>query len=196
MNPIDKLVHELSKLPSIGEKTALRLALHILKQPVEYGQRLANALSDTVGQMRFCESCFNITTSKMCNVCVDIKRDPTIICIVEDIADLKAIENTRSFRGVYHVLHGALSPIDGIGPTELKIPELETRLKNSDGVREIILATNPNVNGDATAVLIARVIKPLGIKVTRLALGLPIGGHIEFADQHTLSKALEMRLGF
>lgn len=196
MNPIDKLVHELSKLPTIGEKTALRLALHILRQPTEYGQRLARALTDTVGQMRFCDSCANITTDKNCHVCTDTKRDTHMICIVEDIADLKAIENTHSYKGLYHVLHGALSPIDGIGPAELKIPELEKRLKESDAIREVILATNPNVNGDATAVYLSKIIKPIGIRTTRLALGLPIGGHIEFADHGTLAKALELRSGF
>ena len=196
MSAIDKLVHELAKLPSVGEKTALRLALHILRQPADYGQALARALTDTIGQMRFCECCCNITTQKLCEICTSTIRDQHVLCIVEDIADLKAIQATHSFRGVYHVLHGALSPIDGIGPSDLKINELENRLSHNSQIQEIILATNPNVNGDATALYLAKTLKRFGIRITKLAAGIPIGGHIEFIDGVTLSRALESRLIF
>lgn len=195
-NPIDKLVHELSKLPSVGEKTALRLALHILRQPADYGQRLALALQDTIGKVGFCENCHNITTEKLCSICRDTHRDTELICVIEDIADLQAIEKAHCYRGQYHVLHGALSPIDGIGPEQLKILELEKRLKENSNIHEIILATNPNVNGDATALYISKIIKRYPIKITKLASGIPVGGHIEFIDQNTLSKALESRLEF
>lgn len=197
-NPIDKLVHELAKLPSVGEKTALRLALHILRQPADYGQSLARALNETVAQVGFCRSCCNVAMTDFCGVCADPKRNEEQICVVEDVADLMSIEKTRAFSGRYHVLHGALSPIDGIGPESLRIRELLARLK-TDGcaVREIILATNPDVNGDATALYLARLFKPFPeITITKLASGIPVGGHIEFIDSHTLSKALERRLAF
>lgn len=194
--PIDRLVHELSKLPTVGEKTALRLALHILRQPVEYGQRIANALQDTLGKVRFCKSCINICTEELCSICCNQSRNATVICVVEDIADLQAIEKSASFRGLYHVLHGALSPIDGIGPDELRIRELLQRLKANDHISEVILATNPNVNGDATAIYLSKLIKPLGINITKLASGIPVGGHIEFIDQNTLSRAMERRVHY
>ena len=197
MNPIDKLVHELSKLPSVGEKTALRLALHILRQPASYGHSLSQALNETVSRVRFCEMCYNISMQEKCPICSHANRDSTLICVVEDIADLQAIEKTHGFRGTYHVLHGALSPIDGVGPDDLKIKELLNRLKNLENETvEVILATNPNVNGDATAMYLSRLIKPLGVKVSKLASGIPVGGHIEFIDQNTLSRALESRLEF
>jgi len=195
-NPIDKLVHELAKLPSVGEKTAMRLALHILRQPTEYGKSLALALQDTIGKVGFCEDCLNITTEKLCVICIHPNRDATIVCVIEDIADLQAIEKSHCFKGLYHVLHGALSPIDGIGPEELRIKELKIRLQNNPHIQEIILATNPNVNGDATALYISKIIKSFPIKITKLASGIPVGGHIEFIDQNTISKALESRLEF
>lgn len=196
-NPLDKLIHELSKLPSIGERTAMRLALHILRAPAEYGQALARALSETVGKVGFCQSCHNITMTDLCDLCRSTRRDAHIICVVEEVADLIAIERVHSFRGVYHVLHGALSPIDGIGPDQLRMRELIERLKNNTEIREIIFATNPNVNGDATALYLARLIKPMSsVKITRLASGIPVGGHIEFIDHNTLSKALENRSVF
>ncbi len=194
--PIDKLVHELSKLPTVGEKTALRLALHILRQPTEYGQRIAKALHDTVGHVRFCSDCYNICTDERCGICVNASRDSTTICVVEDIADLQALEKSASFRGLYHVLHGALSPIDGIGPEELRIRELVNRVRNHPEIREVILATNPNVNGDATSIYISRLLKPLNTNLTKLASGIPVGGHIEFIDQNTLSRALERRVQY
>lgn len=194
--PIDRLVHELSKLPTVGEKTALRLALHILRQPAEYGQRIANALQDTLGKVRFCKNCINICTEELCGICSNASRNPAVICVVEDIADLQAIEKSASFRGMYHVLHGALSPIDGIGPDELRIRELLQKLKSDDRISEVILATNPNVNGDATAIYLSKLIKPLGINITKLASGIPVGGHIEFIDQNTLSRAMERRVHY
>lgn len=196
MNPIDKLIHELSKLPTIGEKTAMRLALHILRQPADYGQRLASALNETIGHVRFCDNCFNISTEKLCVVCKSQNRDPHLVCVVEDIADLNAIEKSHCFRGHYHVLHGALSPIDGVGPEDLKIKELETRLHQNPNITELIFATNPNVNGDATALYLFKILKSLNVKMTKLASGIPIGGHIEFIDYNTLSKAMESRLEF
>ena len=195
-NPINTLIHELAKLPTVGDKTAMRLALHILRQPVEYGQRLARALQETVAKVCFCENCFNITTEKVCSICKDTNRDAKIVCVVEDIADLQAIEKSYSFKGHYHCLHGYLSPIDGIGPDQLRVAELETRLKNNSEISEIILATNPNVNGDATALYISKIIKKYNIKVTRLASGIPVGGHIEFIDQGTIARALESRVAY
>jgi len=195
-NPIDKLVHELAKLPTVGEKTALRLALHILRQPTDYGYQLASALQETVGKVRFCKSCHNLTTEEQCKLCLNPGRDPSQLCVVEDIADLQAIEKSQSYRGQYHVLHGALSPIDGIGPRDLKIEELKQRIDDQPHIKEVILATNPNVNGDATALYISKVIKSDQVVVTKLASGIPVGGHIEFIDQNTLSRALESRLAY
>lgn len=190
---LEKLVHELSKLPSIGEKTALRLALHILRQPTDYAQALARALQETIGKVGFCAICCNLANDHHCNICRDSKRDPLTICVVEDIADLIAIEKTHAYRGTYHVLHGALSPIDGIGPDELRIPQLLKRFHGDSAPQEVILATNPNVNGDATALYISRLLKPFGTTITKLASGIPIGGNIEYIDQNTLSRALERR---
>lgn len=196
-SPLDKLVHELGKLPSIGEKTALRLALYILRQPVEYGQSIAKALNETLLKVSFCEKCCNISESLICDICNNPSRSSQQICVVEDIADLVAVEKTHSFRGKYHVLHGALSPIDGVGPDDLKVRELIQRIKVDEEIDEIVLATNPNVNGDATALYIARLLKPFeNIKVTKLASGIPVGGHIEYIDQNTLSKAFERRVRF
>lgn len=197
-SPIDKLVHELAKLPSVGEKTALRLALHILRQPHEYGQNLAKALNETVTKVRFCENCFNISEKPFCDICSHPNRSQETICVVEEVADLVSIEKTQSFKGQYHVLHGALSPIDGIGPEDLHIKELIARIKRNDGeTKEVILALNPNVNGDATALYLSRLLKPFAeIKTTKLASGIPVGGHIEFIDQNTLSRAFESRVVF
>lgn len=196
-NPIDKLVHELSKLPSVGEKTALRLALHILRQPRDYGQRLARAVNETIEQTCFCVSCFNLSLEKLCKICASPHRHDEVICVVEDIADLVAIEKTHSYQGKYHVLHGALSPIDGVGPDDLRIRELLQRLQKNPEVAEIILATNPNVNGEATALYLSKLLRPFEtLKITKLASGIPVGGHIEYIDPHTLSKALERRAEF
>jgi len=196
-NPIEKLVHELSKLPSVGEKTALRLALHILRQPIDYGRALAKAVNETVEQICFCENCYNLSLEKLCKICCKPSRVQEMICVVEDIADLLAIERTHHFSGQYHVLHGALSPIDGIGPEELKIKELLVRLQKHPEIQEIIIATNPNVNGEATALYLSKLLKPFDhIKVTKLASGIPVGGHIEYLDPNTITQALERRLEF
>lgn len=195
-NPISKLVHELSKLPGVGERTALRLALYILRQPRDYADNLAGALRETVGNVRFCQRCFNLSLHDLCHICADARRDPELVCVVEDMADLQAVERTHAYRGHYHVLHGVLSPIDGIGPNELKISDFKKRLQGESPIREVILATNPDVNGDATALYLSQLIKPFHIKVTRLASGIPVGGHLEFIDQDTLSQALERRVEF
>ncbi len=195
-NPIEKLVHELAKLPSVGHKTALRLTLHILRQAPEYGLSLAKALQETIGRVRFCQQCQNICLQELCDICLVPHRDATQICVVEDIADLRAIEDSRSFKGMYHVLHGALSPIDGVGPDQIRIAELLKRLESNSGIREIILATNPNVTGEATALYISRLIKKFAIKTTRLASGIPVGGHLEYIDHNTISRALEYRAEF
>lgn len=193
-SPIDKLTHELSKLPSVGSKTALRLALHILRQPAEYGQSLAKAIQDTLHTMRFCEECFNISVEPRCRICASSQRLQETICVVEEVSDLMALENTHSFKGVYHVLHGSLSPMDGVGPDELKIGALIKRLERQSNTQEIILATNPNVNGDATALYISRLLRDMShLKITKLASGIPVGSHIEFIDNNTLSRALEQR---
>ncbi len=192
--PLDKLTHELSKLPSVGSKTALRLALHILRQPAEYGQSLAKAIQDTLLTMRFCEDCFNISVEPRCRICVSSQRLHETICVVEEVSDLMALENTHCFKGVYHVLHGSLSPMDGVGPDELKIHALIKRLERQNNTQEIILATNPNVNGDATALYISRLLRDMShLKITKLASGIPVGSHIEFIDNNTLSRALEQR---
>lgn len=193
-SPLDKLTHELAKLPSVGGKTALRLALHILRQPPEYGQSLAKAIQETLLTMRFCESCYNISIESKCRICLSTQRAQDVICVVEEISDLMALENTHTFKGVYHVLHGSLSPMDGVGPDELKIEALIKRLEQNPNAQEIILATNPNVNGDATALYISRLLRDMThLKITKLASGIPVGSHIEFIDNNTLSRALEQR---
>ncbi|MBX7149404.1 recombination mediator RecR [bacterium] len=193
LTPIERLTQELAKLPGIGHKTALRLVLHILRQPSHYAQSLSQALADVSAKVRFCEECFHFTDEPLCPICRDKKRDHHLLCVVEDSSDLMAVERTHSFKGVYHVLHGSLSPIDGIGPNELRIQELMARLQKQE-VHEIILATNPNISGDATALYISKLLKPMGLKMTRLANGIPVGGHIEYIDQMTLSRAFESRV--
>ncbi len=196
-SPLEKLTHELSKLPSIGGKTALRLALHILRQSPEYGRNLALAIQETLSVMRFCDQCFHIADQKLCRICQNSGRHDDVLCVVEEVSDLLAIENTHSYRGRYHVLHGSLSPMDGVGPENLKMEELIQRLEKNPQVQEVILATNPNVNGDATALYVARLLKNFAhLRVTKLASGIPVGSHIEFIDNHTLSRALEQRGAF
>lgn len=190
--PVQDLVDELSKLPGIGPKTAQRLAFHILKTEDVDAKRLAEAILEVKDKMRFCDKCFNVSTTELCEFCSDPRRDPTIVCVVEEPRDIWAIEKTAEFRGRYHVLGGAISPIDGIGPDQLHISELIERLE-PDGIKEIIVATNPNVEGDATAIYIARLIGPLGVEVSRISSGLPVGGDLEYADEVTLGRALEGR---
>lgn len=192
MTPIDRLIHELAKLPGIGERTAQRLAFFILRQPREYSEALAGALSDVKEKVRLCSECQNLTEHDPCGICSDPRRVPETICVVEEPSDVMAVERTHSFRGRYHILHGALSPLDGIGPEDLKIADLIRRLE-SGGVSEVIVATNASVEGEATALYISRLIKPTGIRVTRLASGIPVGGDLEYIDASTLTRALEER---
>ncbi|MCL5074152.1 MAG: recombination mediator RecR [Chloroflexi bacterium] len=190
--PVARLIEELNKLPSIGPKTAQRLTFFLLRMPAEQARSLAEAILDVKERIIFCSVCFNITEENPCSICQGRGRDRTKICVVEEPLDVLAIERTREYMGLYHVLHGAISPMEGIGPEELKIKELLQRLRSSQ-VEEVILATNPNLEGEATATYIARLIQPLGIRVTRLARGLPIGGDLEYADEVTLTRALEGR---
>ena len=188
---IENLVSELSRLPSIGRRTAQRMVMAIVKYPKSEIVRLAEAFIQVADQVRLCSVCANLTEVDPCEICSNPKRDAHLVCVVEDTPDVFAIENTGSFKGHYHVLHGAISPLDGVGPDDLKIKELLDRL--NDDVQEVILATNPSVEGEATAVYIARLIKPMGIRTTRIAQGLPMGAAIEFADQSTLARALTCR---
>jgi recombination protein RecR len=190
--PIMRLIEELSRLPGIGPKTASRLAYFLLRSPTEQVLALAEAVQQLKERTVLCSVCFNIAETSPCSICSDPNRDQTQICVVEEPLDVLALERTRQYHGLYHVLHGAISPVDGIGPEELKIRELLGRVRNLT-VHEILLATNPNLEGEATAMYIARQIHPLGIRVTRLARGLPIGGDLEYADQMTLAQALEGR---
>ena len=191
-DPIARLTVLFAKLPGVGEKTAQRLAFHVLKSPPEYAQDLAAALIALRQDVRLCSTCCNLTAQDPCPVCKDPQRDSRIICVVESVPDLLAVERTREFRGRYHVLHGALSPLDGIGPDQLKIKELLPRLQ-SERVEEVIVATDPTVEGEATALYLTRLIKPLGVRITRIAQGVPMGGDLEYADQVTLARALQGR---
>lgn len=193
--PIQNLVRELKKLPGVGEKTALRLCLHILKAPPENARGLARALNEIKDRVRLCSTCFQYTEKDPCEICSSPKRDHSLICIVEDQGAMMAVENTRSYFGVYHVLGGRLSPMDGIGPGELRIRELLLRAEKG-GVKEVIIATSPNVDGEATALYIKDILKRFEIKVTRIARGIPVGGDLEFADALTLGRALDGRMLF
>ena len=190
-DPLTRLIEELQRLPGIGPKGAQRLAFHILKTPREHADRLADALRDVKERVTYCSVCNNITDADPCAFCSSGTRDPKIICVVEEPQNVAAIEKTREFKGTYHVLMGALSPLQGIGPDDLKIKGLLARVNG--GVSEIILATNPNVEGEATAIYLARLLKPLGVKVTRIAMGVPVGSDLEYADEVTMHKALEGR---
>lgn len=190
--PVQSLVDELGRLPGIGPKSAQRIAYHILKSPTEDAARLADALTEAKARVTWCQTCFNLAEGAECSFCRDDRRDRTIICVVEEPRDIVAIERTREFYGRYHVLQGAISPIEGIGPEQLRIHEILLRIE-PEGVEEVILATNPNIEGEATAMYLAKLLKPLGIKVTRIASGLPVGGDLEYADEITLGRALEGR---
>jgi recombination protein RecR len=189
---VQTLIDEFARLPGIGPKTASRLTYYLLRQPPEQSRALAEALIQLKERTRFCSACFNMTESDPCPVCGDETRDGTTICVVEEPLDVLALERTRSFRGRYHVLHGAISPVEDIGPDDLRIKELMSRLRNGK-VREVIIATNPSYEGEATAMYLQKQIAPLGVRVTRLARGLPIGGDLEYADETTLARALEGR---
>jgi len=194
MDPVTRLARVLTKLPGIGEKTATRLAFHILGAPEEYARDLAQAVLDVKEKVRFCSVCLNITEQEPCAICRDASRSDEVLCVVEEPNDLQVVEKTGEFKGKYHVLHGVISPLDGIGPEEIRIAELLERLKDGR-VKEVILATNPVVEGDATALYLSERIKPFGIRVTRIARGIPVGGDLEFTDGATLVNALRGRQG-
>jgi len=192
MGPIDRLVAALKKLPGVGEKSALRFAYHLMRCPREDALQLASAIREVKEKVRLCPKCFNLVEAESCPICNDPKRDPTTVCIVEEPQDAQAIEKTAAFKGSYHVLHGVLSPLDGIGPDDLKANELLARVKK-DGVKELIIATNPTAAGEATAIYISRLAGPLGLKISRIAFGIPFGGDIEYADRSTLARSIETR---
>jgi recombination protein RecR len=190
--PIARLIDELSKLPGIGNKTAQRLAFFILNMSLEDVEQLSGSITYAKKSIKYCKVCCNITDSDICNICSNTKRDSSMICVVEDPKDVVAMEKTREFKGLYHVLNGAISPMEGVGPEEIRIKELLRRVAEND-IKEIILATNPNIEGEATAMYVSRLLKPIGIKVTRIAHGVPVGGDLEYADEVTLMRALEGR---
>ncbi|MBG9795121.1 recombinase RecR [Paenibacillus dendritiformis] len=190
--PIAKLIEAFSRLPGIGPKTAARLAFHVIRMPEDDVIDFAKALVNVKRNLQYCSVCCNITDSDPCRICQDKNRDPSVICVVQETKDLVAMERTKEFQGYYHVLQGAISPMEGIGPEDIRLAELLKRLSD-ERVKELILATNPNIEGEATAMYISRLVKPFGIRVTRIAHGLPVGGDLEYADEVTLSKALEGR---
>lgn len=189
---IEKLIESFEKLPSIGHKTAIRLAFHVLQQTEHETENFINAITDAKTKLKYCDKCYNISDTDPCQICANPKRNQDIICVVEDVKDIIAMERTHEFNGTYHVLHGSISPMNGIGPEDIKIKELLERIRNTQ-IKEIIIATNPRVEGEATAMYLSRLIKPFGIKVTRIAHGIPVGGDLEYTDEITLSKALEGR---
>ena len=189
---VQELIDELSRLPGVGPKSAQRIAFFLLQAEDDQAIKLANVLREVKERVRFCDVCGNVTEEERCNICRDARRNQTMICVVEESKDVQAIERTREYRGLYHVLGGAISPIEGIGPDQLRIKEILTRLSNAQVV-EVIIATDPNMEGEATATYIARMLSPLGINVTRLASGLPVGGDLEYADEVTLGRAFAGR---
>ena len=189
---IEKLIEAFERLPSIGNKTAARLAFYILNSSEEETNEFVQAIINAKKNLKYCSTCFNISDTDPCTICANAGRDKSTICVVEDVKDVVAMEKTHEFKGVYHVLHGSISPMNGIGPDDIKIKELLARLMNGQ-VKEVILATNPRVEGEATAMYLSKLIKPLGIKVTRIAHGIPVGGDLEYTDEITLTKALEGR---
>ena len=190
--PLAELIAQFERLPGIGRKTAQRLAYSILEHPPERAEKFAEALGNARSKIHFCKVCQGLTDKEVCDICDDSRRDRSVICVVAEPKDVMAFERTREYAGVYHVLHGVISPLDGIGPDQLRIKELMSRLGSGE-VKEIIMATNPTVEGEATASYISRLVKPMGIKVTRLAYGIPVGGDLEYADEFTLARALEGR---
>jgi recombination protein RecR len=193
--PVARLVDEFNKLPGIGPKTAQRLTYYLIRMPEQEAMSLAQAIIAVKERIVLCSTCFNITESDPCDICLDTTRDDTRICVVEEALDVLALERTHTFRGLYHVLHGVISPMNGVGPNDLKIQPLLSRLKDGE-VEEIVLAMNPNLEGEATAMYIHRLISPLGVRVTRPARGLPVGGDLEYADEVTLGRAMEGRQEF
>jgi recombination protein RecR len=190
--PVQELIDELGRLPGVGPKSAQRIAFHLLKIAKPDAMRLATAIREAKDRVSFCQRCFNIAEGDACELCTDERRDPTILCVVEEPRDIVAVEKTQEFNGRYHVLQGAISPIEGVGPEQLRIRELLQRL-DGEGVQEVILCTNPNLEGEATAMYLSRLLKDLDVKVTRIASGLPVGGDLEYADELTLGRALEGR---
>lgn len=193
---IEKLIEGFEKLPSIGHKTAVRLAFHMLDASEEDVTEFINAITNAKKNLKYCSKCFNISDTDPCPICGSPKRDQTVICVVEDVKDVIAMERTHEFKGIYHVLHGSISPMNGIGPDEIKIKELLNRIQENSNIKEIIIATNPRVEGEATAMYISKILKPFDIKVTRIAHGIPVGGDLEYTDEVTLTKALEGRHEF
>lgn len=190
--PVQELIDELGRLPGVGPKSAQRIAFHLLKLPVDDALRLARAITEAKANTRLCVRCFNVSEEELCPLCSDARRDATVVCVVEEPRDIVAVEKTQEYRGLYHVLQGAINPIEGVGPDQLRVRELLARI-DSEGVVEVILCTNPNLEGEATAMYLARLLKPLGVRVTRIASGLPVGGDLEYADELTLGRALEGR---
>ena len=190
--PVQDLIDELGRLPGVGPKSAQRIAFHLLKLPKDDALRLATAIAVVKDRVAFCQTCFNISEGDRCGICNDPRRESTVVCVVEDPRDIVAVEKTGEFKGRYHVLQGAISPIEGIGPDQLRVKELLARVE-PEGIEEIILCTNPNIEGEATAMYLGRLLKPLGLKVTRIASGLPVGGDLEYADELTLGRAIEGR---
>ena len=186
---IEKLIEEFEKLPSIGSKTATRLAFYVLEQSEDEIKEFADAMVDAKKNLKFCSKCFNITDKDPCGICSNSKRDNSVICVVEDVRDVIAMERTHEFKGLYHVLHGSISPMNGVGPDDIKIKELIERIRE-ENVKEVILATNPRVEGEATAMYISKLVKPFNVKVTRIAHGIPVGGDLEYTDEVTLGRAL------
>lgn len=192
VTPVARLIEEFEKLPGIGHKTAQRLAFYILKISDEKAKNFAEAIVDAKEKISYCSICGNLTDSSECNICRNDLRDKTIICVIEGPKDIVAMEKTRDYKGVYHVLNGLISPMDGVGPDDIRIRELLSRIKDGQ-VKEVIIATNPNIEGEATAMYISKLLKPLGVKVTRIAHGIPVGGDLEYVDEITLTKAMEGR---
>ena len=190
--PLENLVDQFEKMPGIGHKTAQRLAYYVLNLPKSEAEALANAVTEAHSRIHYCERCCNLTDREICPVCANPSRDHSLICVVESPRDASAVENTHEYKGVYHVLHGAISPLNDVGPDDLTVKELLARIAREE-TAEVIMATNPTVEGDATALYISKLLKPMGVKVTRLAYGIPVGGDLEYADEYTLAKALEGR---
>ena len=190
---IEKLIESFEKLPSIGGKTATRLAFHMLNLSQEETDEFINSIVEAKQNLKYCSECFNISDTDPCQICSDKQRNKEIVCVVEDVKDVVAMERTHEFKGVYHVLHGSISPMNGVGPDDIKIKELLSRITKGN-IKEVIIATNPRVEGEATAMYISKLIKPLGVKVTRIAHGIPVGGDLEYTDEVTLTRALEGRV--
>lgn len=189
---VQKLIKEFEKFPGIGHKTAVRLAFYVLEEDEKFAKEMADAIIEAKSKVKFCTTCFNLTDTDPCSICSNTKRDKELLCVVEDVKDVVAMEKTHEFKGMYHVLHGAISPMNNVSAADIKIKELVSRLSNNE-IKEVIVATNPTIEGEATAMYISRLLKPLGVKVTRIAHGIPVGGDLEYTDEITLIKALEGR---